>query len=64
MFSSGQLLFAICFCVVFTIALIFSYKKDKNRHTHNYKGVRWVVVGFAGFVILLFAMKHFLSSGY
>jgi len=42
MFSSGQLIFAGLFVIVFVAVIIFSYKKDKKLHLKNYKGVKWI----------------------
>lgn len=62
MFSKGQAIFAILFLVAFIIAMIVTYKKDKILHQKNYKGVKWVLVTFIGFVIFLFLIKHFLKN--
>ena len=62
MFSKGQAIFAILFLAAFIIAMIVTYKKDKILHQKNYKGVKWVLVTFIGFVIFLFLIKHFLKN--
>jgi len=62
MFSSGQLIFAGFFVVVFAIIIISTYKKDKKLHRKNYKGVKWVALGFLIFLILLFIIKYFLKN--
>ncbi|RNC89454.1 MAG: hypothetical protein ED555_08170 [Allomuricauda sp.] len=62
MFSKGQLIFAALFIIFFTIFLAFAYKKDKKLHLRNYKGVKWVLISFITFVIILFLIKHFLKN--
>ena len=62
MFSTGQIIFAALFAVVFIIIIGLSYKKDKNLHKKNYKGVKWILVLFATFIILLFFLKYFLKN--
>jgi Mn2+/Fe2+ NRAMP family transporter len=62
MFSTGQLIFAALFAVGFIIVIFFSYKKDKNLHLKNYKGVKWIVLTFAIFLAFLFIVKHFLKN--
>ncbi len=54
MFSSGQLIFAILFVLVFVTVMVFTYSKDKKLHKKNYQGVKWVLLSFAFFVIFLF----------
>lgn len=61
MFSTGQIIFAITFAVVFIIIIILSYKKDFKLHQKNYKGVKWVGIFFALFLILLFCIKFLLK---
>jgi hypothetical protein len=46
MFSSGQLIFGICFFLVFTGIVIFSYRTDKKRQPHYFKGSYKILVGF------------------
>ena len=62
MFSNGQLLFAIIFFVVFTIARTISYKKDLKKLKGSYKGIRWVIIGFLSFVFLLVVLKKLSVS--
>ncbi|AUC82193.1 hypothetical protein [Lacinutrix sp. Bg11-31] len=57
MFSTGQLIFGICFSVVFTIALIYMYRKDLKLHKQHYKGTIWVLVAFISFIGLIAAIK-------
>lgn len=62
MFSKGQAIFAILFVVAFTIILAITYNKDKSFHQKNYKGVKWVLLTFMGFVIFLFFIKYLLKN--
>ena len=62
MFSTGQLIFAALFVIVFVAIISLSYKKDKKLHKKNYKGVAWILISFVTFVIFLFLIKHFLKN--
>lgn len=62
MFTTGRLIFAALFVVVFTIIIVVSYKKDSKLHQKNYQGVKWVGIFFLIFLILLFAIKYFLKN--
>ncbi len=62
MFSSGQLIFGALFAIVFMVIIILSYKKDFKLHQKNYKGVKWVGIFFAIFIITLFVIKFFLKN--
>ena len=62
MFSTGQLIFAALFLIVFIAIVSFSYRKDKKLHKKNYKGVTWVLISFVTFIIFLFLIKHFLKN--
>ena len=62
MFSTGQMIFAALFAIAFIVVIILSYKKDKKMHKKNYKGVVWILISFAAFIIILFVIKHFLKN--
>jgi cytochrome bd-type quinol oxidase subunit 1 len=62
MFTTGQLIFAICFIVVFVIIMIFSYRRDKKLHRKHYKGSFWILIGFLVFVGLLLLVKWLLKQ--
>ncbi len=62
MFSTGQVIFALLFIILFTILIVKAYGKDKKLHLKNYKGVQWVAFGFAVFIIILFCIKFFLKN--
>lgn len=62
MFSTGQIIFALLFVVVFIAVIASMYRKDKNLHQKNYKGVKWVLITFIAFVIILFIIKYLLKN--
>ena len=62
MFSSGQLLFALFFIIVFTTITIWSYRKDRAQNPVYFKGSVWVLVGFLIFIGLLLFLKKGVSS--
>lgn len=53
MFSTGQMYFAIFFIVVFGAAMIWSYRKDLQRHKIHYKNT--AVKVFIGGILLTVA---------
>ncbi len=62
MFSTGQIIFAAFFVVVFTFFIASSYKKDRKLHSKNYQGVKWVGIIFIIFLLILFSIKYFLKN--
>ena len=62
MFSSGQLVFAILFFISFVAIIIISYKKDLKGLKDSYSGIRWVIIGFVCFVLLLVILKKLSVS--
>jgi len=61
MFSQGQLIFAVCFFIVFVIVMIFAYRKDLALHKIFYKGNYKVLIGFLLFIVILFLIKFFFK---
>ena len=61
MFSQGQLVFAVCFFVVFVIVMIFAYRKDANLHKIFYKGNYKILIGFIVFILILFLIKIYFK---
>ncbi|MFT6748799.1 MAG: cytochrome bd-type quinol oxidase subunit 1 [Flavobacterium sp.] len=57
MFSIGQWIFAAFFVVVFVIAMVISYRKDKPLHEKFYKGNYKILLGFILFIAFLFLIK-------
>jgi len=62
MFSSGQLIFVGLFLLAFVVLIVLSYKKDATLHRKQYKGSKWVLLGFIGFILLLFVIKYTLKG--
>ncbi len=57
MFSIGQLIFGICFFIVFVIVVVFSYKSDKKKQPQYFKGSYKVLIGFLIAFSLLVLIK-------
>ncbi|SEL30273.1 hypothetical protein SAMN04488008_103349 [Maribacter orientalis] len=62
MFSTGQIIFAIGFALVFAIVIIISYKKDFKLHQKNYKGIKWIGLFFVLFLVSLLCIKYLLKE--
>ncbi|MDE3741832.1 hypothetical protein PHU20_08265 [Maribacter sp. D37] len=62
MFSTGQLIFAILFIIVFAIIIASTYKRDIKLHRKYYKGVKWVGIVFIIFLTILFLIKYLLKN--
>ncbi|MES2864455.1 MAG: hypothetical protein V4666_10080 [Bacteroidota bacterium] len=62
MFSKGQTIFAIAFALVFITIIVFMYLKDKSIHKQQYKGVKWVLLGFLLFILFLFLIKGYIKE--
>ena len=62
MFSGGQLIFAISFIIVFTIVIIYMYRKDLKLHKIYYKGSSLVLLAFLCFIGILFIIKFVLKD--
>jgi len=63
MFSKGQIGFAIFFFVVFVIAIIWAYSKDKAGNKAFFKGSYKVLIFAVSVFFLLFGLvklKHWL----
>ena len=61
MFSTGQWIFVVFFIVAFITLLLMAYRKDARLHKKQYKGSKWVLLGFLGFVAILFLLKVVLN---
>lgn len=57
MFTSGQLIFAGIFFVVFVAVIIYTYRRDIKLHRKYYKGSIYVLFAFILFMALLFLLK-------
>ncbi len=62
MFTTGQLVFAGIFFIVFVGIIIYTYRKDLKLHQKYYKGTLYVFIAFLLFVALLFVLKGFLKD--
>lgn len=62
MFSKGQTVFAVLFAISFIIIIVFMYLKDKSIHKKQYKGVKWIVLGFLLFILFLFLIKGYIKE--
>lgn len=58
MFSKGQLIFAAFFVIAFTIAMVWSYRKDIKIHKKHYKNTFLVVIGIF-LIIAIFTLITF-----
>jgi len=60
MFSKGQLVFAGLFVIAFTIAMVWSYRKDIKIHKKHYKNSFIVIIALfliiAIFTLITFSM--------
>ncbi len=62
MFSTGQIYFAIFFVIAFTIAMVWSYRKDIERHKIHYKNTAikvflGAIVVTISFILIRIALK-------
>jgi len=60
MFSSGQLVFALCFVVAFSTIIVLMYRKDAKGHKVHYSGAYKILIGFILAIIALFLIKVFV----
>jgi O-antigen/teichoic acid export membrane protein len=58
MFTTGKIIFAISFIIVFVIAMFFAYAKDKKHQKHYYKDI-WKVALIIILIIAAFATLTF-----
>ena len=61
-FSTGQLIFALIFAISFIVALILMYKKDLKQVKIQYKGTKWILLGFLIFIGILFMIKLIIKD--
>lgn len=62
MFSSGQLIFAAFFIIVFTVVMIYTYRKDLKLHKRYYSGSLRILAVFILFIITIVVIKKFIVS--
>lgn len=62
MLSSGKIIFAVCFAVVFIAAMIWSYNKDSFSNKAHFKGASktLAIIILVFIVLFLFVkMRHY-----
>jgi len=62
MFSTGQLIFAAFFVIVFTVVMVYAYRKDLQLHKRYYKGSLRILAVFILFIITIVIIKKFIVS--
>jgi hypothetical protein len=62
MFSTGQLIFAAFFVIVFTVVMVYAYQKDLQLHKRYYKGSLRILAVFILFIITIVIIKKFIVS--
>ncbi len=63
MFTTGRIIFASLFVVVFVTAMIISYKKDAKRNKKYYQnGALYVSVAIVVTISLLFLSKYLIKG--
>ena len=58
MFSFGQLIFGLCFFIVFIGVIIYSYKTDKKNQPKYFKRSYKILLGFLIAFSLLVLIKY------
>ena len=59
MFTTGRIVFAISFIVVFIGFMIFSYRKDAKNHTIHYKNTaKYVGIALITTIAILILSKY------
>ncbi len=62
MLSTGQLIFAGLFVIVFIAVIVFSYRKDLKMHKSYFKGgVLSIIIGFLVFIGILMLIKFYVK---
>tara|TARA_B110000444_G_scaffold261151_1_gene311460 strand:+ start:11036 stop:11224 length:189 start_codon:yes stop_codon:yes gene_type:complete len=62
MFSSGQLLFAVFFVIIFSTIIFYSYKRDKKDQEEYFKGSFKIILFMIGLVLSLFLIKIYTQK--
>jgi len=58
MFSFGQKVFAVIFFIVFTIAMVWTYRKDLKLHRVHYKNTYIVALSIVAIILLFVAITY------
>ena len=62
MFSFGQLIFGLCFFIVFVGTIIYSYKADKKNQPQYFKGSYKILIGFLIAFSVLLLIKYLTTK--
>ncbi len=58
MLTTGKIVFALCFIVIFIMAMFWSYKKDSFTTKIHFKGASKVlIITFLALLLLVFYVK-------
>lgn len=56
MFTTGRIIFALVFLLVFIGGLVWSFKKDRPVNKAHYTNVYKIVLGLLLFIVVLFVI--------
>jgi hypothetical protein len=59
MFTTGRIIFMLCFALVFIGGIAWAYRKDLKVSKIHYKGVLWVLFGIVAIFGILFLIVKF-----
>lgn len=55
MFTTGRIIFTLCFIAAFALFLIWAYVKDARRQKQYYKGTGYILLILVAIWLLFFA---------
>jgi preprotein translocase subunit YajC len=61
MFTTGRIIFAVLFAVVFIIFMVVSYRKDAKNHQRYYKDAAKKVAIYGTIAIVVFIALRYLT---
>ncbi|MDY0780314.1 hypothetical protein [Tenacibaculum sp. IB213877] len=62
MFTTGRIIFAAFFVIVFTVLMVYSYKKDATNNQKHYQNAAfYVAIGIIAVIALLFLSKYLIK---
>jgi hypothetical protein len=62
MFTTGRIIFAICFATAFIIFMVISYRKDAKSHKDYYKNTAKKVAIYGTLAIIIFVALRFATA--
>lgn len=62
MFTSGQLIFALAFVIIFTLILVYSYAQDRKNQKEYFKGSFKIILFMICLTISLFLIKKYTQN--